>query len=184
MTHLNPDELVDAMEGVVASAHQSHLQTCDECRRQLQELSAVFNDARQAGVPEPSPLFWNHFSARVNDAIDAEPVAAWAWWWRWQVLLPLGAAAVIMLALMIAVPRQAAPVETAAVEATDVLDPSGEADNWVMVATLVGDIDLDTAAEAGVIGIGVSDRAVLTLTAEEQQELTRLLKAELMKAKS
>ena len=53
-----------------------------------------------------------------------------------------------------------------------------------MVSELVGHIDLDTASAAGVIGPGVAEEAVLQLTAEEQQELTRLLKAELQRAKS
>ena len=53
-----------------------------------------------------------------------------------------------------------------------------------MLAELVGDIDLETASAAGVIEPGVAEQAVLQLTAEEQQELTRLLKAELTRAKS
>jgi hypothetical protein len=55
----------------------------------------------------------------------------------------------------------------------------------VMLADLVGDIDLDTASAAGVTFMpGDAEQAVLQLTAEEQQELTRLLKAELTRAKS
>jgi hypothetical protein len=57
-------------------------------------------------------------------------------------------------------------------------------DNWVMLTELVGDIDIETASAAGVIEPGSAEQAVLQLTAEEQQELTRLLKAELMRAKS
>ena len=53
-----------------------------------------------------------------------------------------------------------------------------------MVTELVGEIDLDVASAAGVIEPGVAEAAVLQLTAEEQQELTRLLKAELQRAKS
>ena len=52
-----------------------------------------------------------------------------------------------------------------------------------MLTDLVGEIDLDTASAAGVLEPGVADEAVLQLTAEEQQELTRLLKAELQRAK-
>ena len=33
MTHLTPDELIDAMEGLLASDRQAHLGTCEECRR-------------------------------------------------------------------------------------------------------------------------------------------------------
>jgi hypothetical protein len=184
MTHLTSDELLDAMEGMLASDRQAHLAACEECRRQLDDLAGAMNDARQVSVPEPSPLFWNHFAARVNDAIDAEPAGAWPQWLRWQVLLPLGATAMIILALMMAVPKQDEPefVDADAAEVVDTLAVPD--DNWVMVATLVGEIDLDTASAAGVIEPGVAERAVLTLTSEEQQELTRLLKAELTRAKS
>jgi hypothetical protein len=182
MTHLTSDELIDAMEGVLSAERQIHLATCEECRRQVDDLAAALNEAKQVSVPEPSPLFWNHFSARVNEAIEAETAGAWPQWLRWQVLLPLGATAMIILGLMMAVPKQDTPeidvaLDTpAAVEAAD--------DNWVMVTALVGDFDLDTAAEAGVIEPGVAERAVLALTSEERQELTRLLKAELTRAKS
>ena len=59
-------------------------------------------------MPEPSPLFWPHFSERVRTAIDSEalPESTWPSWLRWQVLLPLGAVAMIVLGLMISVPKQ------------------------------------------------------------------------------
>lgn len=182
MTHLTSDELIDAMEGVLSAERQIHLATCEECRRQVDDLARALNEAKQVSVPEPSPLFWNHFSGRLNEAIDAESSGAWPQWLRWQVLLPLGATAMIILGLMMAVPKQNQAEFDMAVEAPAAIDTPD--DNWVMVAALVGDIDLDTAVEAGVIGPGVAERAVLSLTPDEQQELTRLLKAELTRAKS
>ncbi|MEY4095782.1 MAG: hypothetical protein RLZZ53_2981 [Acidobacteriota bacterium] len=184
MTHLTPDELIDAVDGVLAGERSAHLAACEECRAQLDDLSAVLNDARQVAVPEPSPLFWQHLSARVNEGIESEPAGAWPGWLRWQVLLPLGAAAMVILGLMMAVPKQDPRIASAAYEDA-VVEPGPAADdNWGVVATLVGDLDLDTAAATGVIGPGVADRAVLALTAEEQLELTRLLQAELARAKS
>src|SRR5262245_49777261 len=106
MNHLSPDELIDAMEGVLDAERRAHLDVCEECRRQFEDLASVLSEAKQASVPEPSPLFWNHFSARVNEGIDRETTSAWPEWLRWQVLLPLGAVAMIVLALMIAVPKQ------------------------------------------------------------------------------
>lgn len=182
MTHLTSDELIDALEGLLADEGQAHLDACETCRQQLADLSAVLSEAKQASVPDPSPMFWPQFSARVNTAIEAEEAAGGGWpaWLRWQVLLPLGAVAMIILALMISVPKQESAVPEVAVEAVPVIE-----DNWVVLANLVGDIDLDIAAEAGVtVHPGVAEQAVLELTAEEQQELTRLLKAELTRAKS
>ncbi len=58
-------------------------------------------------------------------------------------------------------------------------------DGFAVVADLVGDFDWETAVSAGlIVAPGAADRAVLELTALEQQELTRLLQAELTRAKS
>ena len=185
MTHLSPDEFIDAVEGMLAPERQAHLASCDVCQRELAGLSAVLSDAKQASVPEPSPLFWPHFSERVRTAIDQDAPDAGHWpsWMRWQVLAPLGVAAMIILGLMIAVPKQA-PVDSVAVQAPEAAEALQAPENWAMVTALVGTIDLDTASAAGVIEPGVAEQAVLHLTAEEQQELTRLLKAELQRAKS
>ena len=187
MTHLTPDELIDALEDLGPFTHRSlgeggHLRTCEHCRRELAELSSVLADAKQVSVPEPSPLFWRHFSERVRTAIDEDAVPGnnWPAWLRWQVLLPLGAVAMIILSLMIAVPKEE-PSESNEF-ALRVPQP---VDSWVMLADLVGDLDLDTAAAAGVVvEPGDAEQAVLELTADEQQELRRLLKAELTRAKS
>ena len=69
MTHLTPDELIDAMEGLLSEERQSHLAACEQCQRELAGLSSALNDAKQVGVPEPSPLFWPNFSQRVRVAI-------------------------------------------------------------------------------------------------------------------
>jgi len=188
MTHLTSDELIDAMEDAVAPERQAHLATCDVCRRELAGLSAVLGEAKQVSAPEPSPLFWQHFSERVRTAVDNEGLPGTGLmpaWWRWQVLLPVGALAMLLLALMIAVPKQAPPDKVwTELKLTPIEELTGD-ENWMIVANLVGALDWDTASEAGVtLKPGAADQAVLHLTAEEQQELTRLLKAELMRAKS
>ena len=183
MTHLTPDELIDAMEGLLAADRQAHLATCEECQAQLASLSMALSDAKDAGVPEPSPLFWQHFSERVATAIrhDTARGSNGPSWLRWQILVPLGAVALIVLGLMISVPRSDSPEPSLAVQAPEAPQAI---DNWVMVTELVGNIDLDVATAAGVIEPGVAEEAVLQLSAEERQELTRLLKAELQRAKS
>ena len=96
MTHLTPDELIDALEAErdpAASSlppdRQAHLTACEACRREVHALAATLSEAKRAGVPEPSPLFWNHFSERVSTAIDESPSSPWPSWLRWQVLAPL-----------------------------------------------------------------------------------------------
>ena len=184
MTHLTPDQLVDALDGLLEPSRTTHLEACGPCRQQLADLAAVLRDTRQVDVPEPSPLYWQHLSARVRTAIDAEaaPAGGWPHWLRWPVLAPIAALALIVMALAAAVPRHAAVTPDVAVDAAvgQALD-----DSFAMVADLVGDLDWDTARSAGLtVGPGAADQAVLELTVAEQQELSRLLRAELTKAKS
>ena len=180
MTHLTPDELIDAMESPLASERRAHLSACGECRRQLEDLAGVLSEAKQASVAEPSPLYWQQFSRRVNESIDTQLTAAWPQWLRWPALLPLGALAMVVVALMMAVPAQP---RVESIDA-DMPSPVAAQDTWASFADLVGTLDVDVAAEAGVIEPGVADRAVVHLTAEERQELSRLLQAELTRAKS
>ena len=191
MTHLTSDELIDAVEGTLDAvettldeARQQHLDTCEVCRSQVADLASVLGEALAVAVPEPSPLFWEHLSQRVRTAIAAEPPASGGWgsWLRWPVLAPMAALALIVLALAVALPREARIVpEVATSEASDTTID----DRFDLVADLVGDFDWETAVSAGLtVAPGAADRAVLELTALEQQALTRLLQAELTRAKS
>ena len=184
MTHLTADELIDAVEGALDAPRQQHLDACEACRLQVADLASVLGEALALAVPEPSPLFWAHLSQRVRSSIDAEPpaVGGWRQWLRWPVLAPIAALTLLVMALAVAVPRepQLAP-HTAGNDTADVTTD----DSFAVVADLVGDLDWDTAMSAGLtVAPGAADRAVIALTAAEQQELTRLLQVELTRAKS
>ena len=69
--HLQPDELVDVAEGTRPESSVPHLASCEVCRLQLADLKATISAAADVEVPEPSPLFWDHLSARVRDAVAA-----------------------------------------------------------------------------------------------------------------
>jgi hypothetical protein len=181
MKHLTPDELIDRLDkSPNADAHR-HLDTCASCRAQFEELSMALESTGDADVPEPSPLFWDHFSARVRAAVDAESVPAREWprWLRLPVLAPIAGLAILIAALAATLPRTTGPlpVEVAESASTDILLSE---DGWTLVADAVGDLDWDTATEAGLmVEPGAVDRVVMELNAEEQRELTALLQAEL-----
>src|SRR4051794_12484868 len=83
MTHLTPDEFVSSLDNHLPETRRAHLVSCDECREQLSEVQAMLQDVTVAGaVPEPSPLFWDHFSAHVREAVDAQPIPAAMPWWQ------------------------------------------------------------------------------------------------------
>jgi len=104
--HLSPDALVDLAERTANDADVPHLRTCERCRRQLDELRTMMSAAADVDVPEPSPLFWQHFSSRVQEAVSAEgqpgQTRTWSWtrgWRAWAV--PVGAVAALVLAVVI-----------------------------------------------------------------------------------
>src|SRR5258706_6308120 len=87
MSHLSPDVLLDLAEGLQPEEREPHLGVCEICRREVADLRRTLATAASAEVPEPSPLFWDHLSARVKTAIERgeepEPspwtLAAWSW---------------------------------------------------------------------------------------------------------
>jgi hypothetical protein len=202
--HLTPDELLDAVEamhtrdkGDVRDRREfspppgaRHLEACASCRTQVASLATLMNDVRAVEVPEASPLFWDHLSARVAQVIADESTARGAsptGWWRWRVLLPAAGLAASVFALVASLPSDistpvspVATVNTVAAPATELPDPTTAADEgWDLVADLVGTLDLETIHEAGLAAPGAAEFAVLDLTDSERQELVRLLEAEL-----
>ena len=105
MAHLSAEQLVDIAEGVRPESSASHLEACAACRKQLDDLRAMMAAAAAVDVPEPSPLFWDHFSARVHQAVEAEresPAPALAWWWvRRPLIWAPGLAAALLAVAMV-----------------------------------------------------------------------------------
>lgn len=188
MNHLTPDELIDAVEGTLGRERQSHLEECATCGADAARLRTILRDASAVPVPEPSPLFWDHFSARVHDAIAAEASLRARWtpeWLRWPVLAPLAALALLIMAVASAIPREPLqPAQIAAVTptdaATELADPGDEP--WAVVSEIVGPVAIEDAQDAGLVRLGDAERAALQLNDAEQRELVRLLQEEMEKA--
>jgi hypothetical protein len=71
--HLTPEELIDSRERQLPPARQAHADSCAVCRAELAQLDEVLLDVAAVDVPEPSPLFWDHLSARIRDRVAHEP---------------------------------------------------------------------------------------------------------------
>jgi len=195
MTHLTTDEIVDAVEGALDSAGHAHLDACAACRSEVERLAATLSVSRSVTIPEPSPLFWDHFSQRVRTAVAEEPPAhAWPLWLRWPVLAPLTALGLLLIALMTAVPQSrntpgsVAPVVATAIDQPNAADPDPELavdSAWAFIEESVGPLDVETAQQAGIAAsLGEAERAALHLTDAEQVELVKLLEQELTRAGS
>jgi hypothetical protein len=189
MRHLSPDEFVDALDGFLDSGRAGHVERCSSCRTEVERLQALLQESSQVEVPEPSPLFWTHFSRRVHEGIAAENVPGGGLrrvWLRWAVLAPAAALLLMMIAWMSALPGDSLEqpptvVANPAPDAADDLARLGERE-WAVLSEIVGPVDLDVAHEAGFVSLGDADRALQQLDAAEQRELLRLIEEEIGKA--
>lgn len=96
-SHLTPQELVEAAESGLSSVRMAHVERCEACAGAVRELHSALGDVRTtAAIPEPSPLFWDHFSARVREATSAEPLPRTSWWGSlWRPVVAVAALAVV-----------------------------------------------------------------------------------------
>jgi hypothetical protein len=189
MNHLSPSEFVDLVEGTLDAPRAAHAERCEACRqsgaalRRTLELGTEF-----AEVPEPSPLFWEHLSARVRDAVAQEPSPTGGWWaWR-PASVAFAALAVVVIAvgpfMMRTAPVVVAPglPVAGAGETPAAFDMTLETNTevWEVLTAAAADLEWDEAREAGmVMQPAAVDRAVHRLTTDELNELGRLLQSEL-----
>ena len=147
-----------------------------------QEIDALLERVTRAlDVPEPSPLFWDHFPARVRAAVSAAPPeAAPAWWRRPVVALSLSLALCAGVATWVVLPRTASA--PAAVETVTAEPAAGAADDagWLLVASTAEASSVDALREAG---FGVqpdgADAAIEELSQDERAAFVSLLQAEM-----
>jgi hypothetical protein len=186
--HLKDEQFVDLVGGGRAVAQlDAHLQSCAACRERLADLRATLASVKAADVPEPSPLFWDHFSRRVHDAVAAEAAGtrgrAWLPW-----LFPAAAAAALLLVVVIAgvwsssrpatvAIAPAAPAAPARETLGEVTDPS-----LTFVADLTDGAGWEATHEAGLSPRGSAEHAVTHLSERELRALQRLLQSELAHA--
>jgi hypothetical protein len=193
--HLSADQLVDLAEGTQPESAAPHLASCAVCRRQLADMRAMMSVAADVEMQEPSPLFWDHLSARVGEAVAAEqaPRRSWIGAMPWtRLVAPLAsAAALVLLALVvtnsrgpatrgratIGPPASSSPLSADAGTRTDLLsDSTGTEDaSLTLVAALTADMDPERADEADLAGRGSAEHAVTHLNDGELRELRRLL---------
>ncbi len=97
--HLTREALLALAESPGMQA-DPHLASCAQCREDLAALASTMARVTADEIPEPSPLFWEHFSRRVRLAIDGEPAPARArftGWRSWAYGLGGGLATVLVL---------------------------------------------------------------------------------------
>jgi hypothetical protein len=176
--HLTAREFVDALEAALAPSRQRHLDGCERCRARLDDMEALTADARASvGVPEPSPLFWQHLGERVREAAQDRGVRR-GWSVRSVGVLAGLAAAVLMLVLGTAPGAPEPATEPIAASAADPAAITGD-DALAAITRLEAAASYEALREAAAPGGDATDALFAQLTAEERAELARLLRAEI-----
>lgn len=202
MRHLKPHEFAELLDGQLAEPRAAHAGECGRCRAEAERLRDVLQRASAIDVPEPSPLFWDHFASRVHDTIegiapDSTGHASWlrrpAGAWALSALL-----ATVVLALTfgrallpggtVPVPSESPQVATTgaretppATAASSPIENDIEADGaWALVRIVADDVAWEDQEAAGLDAVpGTVERLALELTEAERVELARLLEHEL-----
>jgi hypothetical protein len=186
MKHLSPETLIDLAEGVESADRELHLRECDVCRRELADLKATLLNAVAADVPEPSPLFWDHLSARIKSAVEHEPEPRRGWSfgllpWRVAAITAVAAGVVaVTLTLRAPAANTAQPRDQSDAIAAEQPLPLADDPSLRLISDLAGDLEWDASAEAGLSVRGdIVERAVRDLSNDERAELRRMLNEEI-----
>ena len=191
MKHLHESEFVDFVEGRLATARARHVEACASCAATAATVRDKLAQVAEDRIPEPSPLFWEHFSARVSQALDNEPLPAPSWTeWLRAPRIAVAAATLLVVAIAAgyggwtwrsATLDRIAPADADAT--TFALDAAGEAlsgEAWDVIAAAAEALDVEEVRSVAISARpGAADRAVLQLTDEERSELVRLLEDEM-----
>jgi hypothetical protein len=148
----------------------------------LDEFADMIDEIRSAGdVPEPSPLFWHHLSARVRDAVVSEPIPGpwWMGYWR-PVLAAACTIAVVVVAVVLQPAVPPAPVTASAAHVSAPVADVGVSEMWRLIEVASPPMALDSVQEAGLMPSAyATDQAIQSLTPDQREELVRLLRKEL-----
>jgi hypothetical protein len=179
--HLAPRQFIEAIDGTLAPAEQNHLRACDACRAEVDSLRIMLHEAEGAApMPEPSPLFWDHFGDRVRAATAETPVTPswWSAWWRPVTLASAALSVVALAVLMRPGPPAAAPPEAILSASADPL-PALDSESWDLVLGVAGDLTWDDAQNVATPKAGVADAMIDELTPAERAAFVKLLKQEM-----
>lgn len=170
--HLSDDDLLSVLEETAPGSARRHLEACDACRVRLEEAREGLRVAREAQVPEPSPLYWEAFRRQVGRRIEGER----SLWRRFQWAPALAAAAGLVAALSVRVPAPGASrlaVPAAALPAWSPL-PQAEDDPGLLVLQA-----LAPSAEDPLGACRDVTACLVDLSEEESQALADVLSHEL-----
>jgi hypothetical protein len=207
MRHLSRAEFIELIEQspALSADRVHHAATCAQCRAERDALQPVLARCAEDDVPEPSPLFWDHFSTRVADAVRQETSPADASAGRGWVRSPVtswaiaGTMALLLIVTVVWRTTLYAPVHERGVSVASGADgqmlppatpiegvpvPSDlDADSdaaWAVVRAAADDLRWDEVHAAGLTaGPDAAEGLALEMTVEERAELVVVVSEEL-----
>jgi hypothetical protein len=157
----------------------------------------LISKLREAEVPEPSPLFWEHLSQRVHHAVAAEPVPSRSWSGRLTLAWAggvVGAVAMILLAVTVSMRHQPVQVGSAAVARPVVAEPVAAGNSlpaleddasFSVMGELASEMDFEEAGAAGLtVSPSTAENAFSQMSGDEQRAVVELLQQEIKNSKS
>jgi hypothetical protein len=195
MTHLSRDQMFAFVEDPhtrdLPPERRRHVEECASCQSEAADLRALLTDIRDAPGGAPSPLFWDHFAARVADAIrDEAPepaVRMRAWRFGGQTAAWTAIAATVFLGSTMVAWR--ATLHAPAFPAIATADDPARGDDleddqaWKVVRAAADGLPWEDVQAAGIAARpGSAEGVVMELTADERAELARLLESEMKRS--
>jgi hypothetical protein len=167
-------------------------------------LQQVLHRVTAVEVPEPSPLFWEHFGARVREAVARQPQPAGTGWptlttwqlWTWPRWAVGTATLLTCVALVWAgwhdyrgryIDKSGSVrlINEGAPDTSDLNQAAMPDEDWNLVVSMAEDVTVDDADEPGLaVPSDASDHAMTDLSSEQRSELARLLTVELTRPAS
>jgi hypothetical protein len=173
---LSEERLLDLLAGEQASGRE-HLLECAHCHARLEDARQALRLAREAEVPEPSPLYWETFRRRVGRRIVVDEPSPGAW--RLPAFAAL-AALIAALSLLPAPRTRPGASPGPPLPAWSALPASEDDAGFALIEGLAtGALDLATAADCG----GVAE-CLAGLSDAESQALVEVLRRELARRDS
>jgi hypothetical protein len=173
--HVPEARLMEAIEGTWADG-RAHLEACAECQARLADAREGLALAREADVPEPSPLYWQSLRLQVRQAVEREGRRRSSFWG--VAFRPALAAAAVLAAIAMLVPHSVPRPEPSAertLPAWSALPPA-EDDPGLDVLRAVAPAVADAALPAGCAGL---TECVADLSDEESRALAERLQSAL-----
>lgn len=189
--HLTPCEFVDLIDGQLDASRSPHLETCGFCRKQVEDVQESLRLSSELQMPEPSPLFWDHFSNHVRGGVAARDAAEGVETVRAGPVLRnvLAIATLLIVAAAGWYLRPGSGGEPSGAGAGRITDDAALAadqsasDAWETARAAAERVDWDAAEAAGLSARPDSiDRAILDLDDREREQLIFLLEEELERA--